>query len=101
KDPRSYSVPSFIANGQALVIDVRNPITHYDGPWTTKHYANEDGAKVRNWGAYVYDQISLNEHWEIAAGLRYDKFKVRWYDEDGSRLPAEQSDGVWSGRLGV
>jgi len=101
KDPRSYSVPSFIPDRQALVIDVRNPITHYDGPWTTLDYTDESGAKVTNWGLYVYDQISLNENWEIAAGVRYDKFKVKWYDSDGSRLADEQSDGVWSGRLGV
>ena len=101
KDPRSYSVPSFMADGQALVIDVRNPITHYNGPWTTRDYTDESGAKVTNWGLYAYDQIALNENWEIAAGLRYDKFKVRWYDADGVRLDDEQSDGVWSGRLGV
>ena len=100
-DPRSYSVPSYVLNGQDFVIDVRDPITHYSGPWSTGQIEDEDGAKVTNWGLYAYDQISLNENWEIAAGLRYDRFKVRWYDTDGSRMADEQSDGVWSGRLGV
>lgn len=101
KDPRTYSVPTFIDDGLAYVIDVRDPVTYYDGTWTTRAYESKSGAKVNNWGLYVYDQITLNENWEIAAGLRYDKFKVKWYDNDGVRLPSEQSDGVWSGRLGV
>lgn len=101
KDPRSYRVPSFIADGQAFVIDVRDPITHYDGPFTTRSLTSEAGAKVTNWGVYAYDQITLNENWEIAAGLRYDNFRVKWYDDAGSRRPYDQSEGVWSGRLGV
>ncbi|HUH37463.1 MAG TPA: TonB-dependent receptor, partial [Spongiibacteraceae bacterium] len=32
---------------------------------------------------------------------RYDKFRVKWYDDMGARRPFEQSEGVWSGRLGV
>jgi len=101
KDPRSYGVPTFIADGQAYVVDVRDPVNHYDGPWTSRDYTNESGAKVTNWGLYAYDQISLSKNWEIAAGLRYDKFRVKWYDADGNRQPYEQSEGVWSGRLGV
>lgn len=107
KDPRSYDAPSFMdpnlpaAQRQALVIDVRDPNTHYSGPWSTFDYTNESGAKIKNWGLYAYDQISLNEQWELAAGLRYDKFKVNWYNDLGNREPYEQSEGVWSGRLGV
>lgn len=108
KDPRSFNVPTFINSGGrggtgdgAYVIDVRDPNTHYSGPWKNISVTDESGAKVTNWGLYAYDQITLNKNWEIAAGLRYDKFKVKWYDEFGNREPFEQSDGVWSGRLGV
>lgn len=101
KDPRSYSAPDFMINGQTMVIDVRNPITHYDGAWATRRLDSEEGAKIRNVGLYVYDQITLNERWEIAAGLRYDKYKVNWYDALGNKETFSQSEGVWSGRLGV
>lgn len=101
KDPRSYRVPSYVLNGQSYVVDVRDPIGHYDGPWSTTSLDSKAGAKVTNWGLYAYDQISLSEHWEIAAGLRYDNYRVKWYDDDGSKLPDTQSEGVWSGRLGI
>lgn len=107
KDPRHYSAPAFMDPSipagarEALVIDVRDPNTHYNGPWSNIYYPYEGGAKVKNWGLYAYDQITLNERWELAAGIRYDKFKVNWYDDFGNRESFEQSDGVWSGRLGV
>ncbi|MBF6616110.1 MAG: TonB-dependent siderophore receptor [Candidimonas sp.] len=108
KDPFSRIVPDI--NGQYMsgttqtgrrVIDVRDPSTHYSGDWTRLNSTDESGAKVTNWALYAYDQISLNKQWEIAAGLRYDKYKVKWYDAAGSVEPFEQSDGLWSGRLGL
>lgn len=98
KDPYSRSLPSFTGK---RVIDVRNPDTHYRGAWNTARITDESGAKVTNWGLYAYDQISLNERWEIAAGLRYDNYRVKWYNATGARLADEQSDGIWSGRLGL
>src|SRR5690606_1959659 len=50
---------------------------------------------------YAYDQITLNEHWEIAAGLRYDRYQVKWYNTNGSVAPDQQKEGLWSGRLGI
>lgn len=98
KDPYSHNVPDF--NGKR-VIDVRSPDTHYAGPWKTHTETDESGAKITNWGLYAYDQITLNKNWEIAAGLRYDRFRVKWYEKDGSQGAKQQKDGVWSGRLGV
>lgn len=99
KNPRSYSAPD-IGSGRR-VIDVRNPDTHYTGPWENLEYTNNSGAEITNVGVYAYDQITLNEHWEVAAGLRYDRFKVKWFDANGNREPFSQSEGVWSGRLGL
>ncbi len=98
KNPFSHNVPDFSGK---RVIDVRNPDTHYAGPWRTDHVTNESGAKITNWALYAYDQITLNKNWEIAAGLRYDRFRVKWYDVDGSQAASQQKDGIWSGRLGV
>ncbi|HLS52248.1 MAG TPA: TonB-dependent receptor, partial [Burkholderiaceae bacterium] len=108
KNPYSHMVPDF--GGRRRAIDVRDPDTYYSGPWVEHNSTNragllnrsdKSGAKVQNAGLYVYDQISLNEQWEIAAGLRYDHYRVKWYDHDGNVLPYRQKEGVWSGRLGV
>ena len=98
KDPYSRTVPDIAGR---RVIDVRDPDTHFSGDWVTVESTNESGAKVSNLGLYAYDQIILNPHWEIAAGLRYDHYRVKWYDADGKRQPYQQSAGVWSGRLGL
>jgi catecholate siderophore receptor len=102
KDPYSTSVPDFgTGSSNRRVIDVRDPDTHFNGSWKTQSSTDRSGAKVTNWGLYVYDQVALNPQWDIVGGLRYDKFKVNWYNADGGRQPYEQSDGIWSGRLGV
>ncbi|MBP6020002.1 MAG: TonB-dependent siderophore receptor [Burkholderiaceae bacterium] len=98
KDPHNRLVPDLPGR---RVIDVRNPDTHYTGAWKPANYTDESGAKVSNVGVYVYDQITLNPNWEIAGGLRYDRFRVKWYDANGFTLPEQQKDGVWSGRLGL
>lgn len=99
RDPYHRWVPD-IGSGRR-VIDVRNPDAHYSGPWTWAESDDRSGARVRNTGLFVYDQITLSRHWEVAAGLRYDYFHVNWYDAAGQRRPYSQSEGAWSGRLGV
>lgn len=98
KDPFSRSVPDISGR---RIIDVRNPDTHYSGPWRTENYTNESGAEVKNIGVYAYDHITLTQQWEIAAGLRYDRYTVNWYDVEGNKEPYKQREGIWSGRLGV
>ncbi|MFT0548032.1 TonB-dependent receptor [Allopusillimonas ginsengisoli] len=99
----SYRKTPYSVRGPAgdMVIDVRDPAHSYTGDWTTNSNTSRSGAKVSNWGLYAYDQITLTEHWEIAAGLRYDKYKVKWYDNAGDKLSYTQSEGIWSGRLGI
>jgi catecholate siderophore receptor len=92
---------SAIAPDGYSVIDVREPSHYYSGPTKTVSSTNRSGAKVSNAALYVYDQITLNKNWEIAAGLRYDRYKVKWYGEDGSAAPKRQNEGLWSGRLGI
>lgn len=96
KQPFSATVPDGYS-----VIDVRDPSHYYSGPTTVTTSTNRSGAKVSNWAVYAYDQITLNEHWEIAAGLRYDNYRVKWYDAGGQVAPDRQKDGLWSGRLGL
>lgn len=99
KDPYSRSLP-FLGSGKR-VIDVRDPDTYYAGPWRNTENTDESGAKVTNWALYAYDQITLNKNWEIAAGLRYDRYRVKWYNATGGTLPDQQKEGLWSGRIGL
>src|SRR5690606_1173659 len=62
---------------------------------------DSSGAQVTNVGVYVYDQITLTPQWEVAAGLRHDRYKVKWFDAAGLTQPYDQKDGIWSGRLGL
>lgn len=98
RDPYSKSVPN-ISGRRA--IDVRDPDVHYSGPWHVVDSDNRSGAEVTNVGVYVYDSITLNRHWEVAGGLRYDRFRVKWYEANGDQANYQQKDGVWSGRIGV
>lgn len=101
KDPYSRWLPSLGGPNNRWVIDVRDPQTHYTGPWATKTSTDSSGAEVTNLGLYVYDQITLTPQWEVAAGLRHDRYKVKWFDPNGQTLPYSQNDGIWSGRLGL
>lgn len=101
KDPYSRWLPSLGGTNNRWVIDVREPQAYYNGPWATKTSTDSSGAEVTNLGLYIYDQITLTPQWEVAAGLRHDRYKVKWFDANGQTLPYSQSDGVWSGRLGL
>ncbi|WP_368648128.1 TonB-dependent siderophore receptor [Castellaniella ginsengisoli] len=99
KDPYSRWLPDI--GGGRYVIDARNPDTRYSGPWANKTSTDSSGAEVTNLGVYAYDQITLTPQWEVAAGLRHDRYKVKWYEANGQVAPYRQSDGIWSGRLGL
>lgn len=43
----------------------------------------------------------MTPQWEVAAGLRHDYYKVKWYEANGQVAPYSQSDGIWNGRLGL
>ena len=100
KDPYTRWLPD-LASNRRWAIDARDPLTQYDGPWAMKTGTDSSGAEVTNWGVYAYDQIILAPKWELAAGLRHDRYKVKWYDANGQVQPYSQSDGIWSGRLGL
>ncbi len=99
RDPYSVSVPDM--EGRRRVIDVRNPDQNFVGKWTTASSTDRSGARITNVGLYVQDHITITPQWQVAAGLRYDRYKATWYTNTGSLQPYEQSKGVVSGNLGV
>lgn len=98
KSPYSRWVPDITGR---RAIDVRNPDTNYVGPWHEVTNNDRSGSEVSNIAAYVYDSIALSQRWEVAGGLRVDRFRVKWFDAAGDQESYRQSDTVWSGRLGV
>lgn len=98
KDPYTRWVPNI---GGRRAIDVRNPDTHYSGPWHEVENTDRSGAEVTNIAAYIYDSIALSRHWEVAGGARVDRYRVKWFNAAGDQQPYRQNETVWSGRLGV
>jgi len=49
---------------------------------------------------YAQDQLSIGEHFEIVAGIRYDRFKLK-VENLISGASFERTDDLWSPRLGV
>lgn len=85
----------------AMVIDVRDPNPHYSGDWTTKSSSDRSGSKIDNWSVYAHDHITLNKYLHVAGGVRYDKFRAKWYKPDGEVENEKQREGVWSGSAGI
>lgn len=85
----------------AMVVDVRDPETHYSGDTTTKESSDRSGSKIDNWSIYAHDHITLNKYLHVAGGVRYDKFRAKWYEPDGEVSDEKQREGVWSGSAGI
>lgn len=59
-------------------------------------------SNVESVSAYVQDQISLGDHVEIVAGLRYDRFDINGIDrQPNPDRPFARSDAKVSPRLGL
>ena len=80
-------------------LDLANPLF----PTVTFPLLSRDTvSNVRSASAYVQDQISLGERFEIVAGLRYDRFEITGLDfiADPDR-PFARTDEKVSPRLGL
>ena len=64
--------------------------------------ARDTVSDVKFFSAYVQDQISIGEHFEIVAGLRYDRFKISGVDlQPAVDRPFGRTDETVSPRLGL
>lgn len=80
-------------------LDLTNPVF----PTVTFPSLSRDTvSNVRSTSAYVQDQISLGERFEVVAGLRYDRFEITGLDfmPDPDR-PFARTDEKVSPRLGL
>jgi catecholate siderophore receptor len=51
--------------------------------------------------AYAQDQISIGDHFDIVAGIRYDRFEIAGVDIAGGNRRFGRTDEKWSPRLGL
>jgi catecholate siderophore receptor len=58
-------------------------------------------SEVEFFSAYAQDQISLSEHFDVVAGIRYDRFAIKGTDFVPSPRPFARTDSKVSPRLGV
>ncbi len=64
--------------------------------------SRDTASKVRFFSAYVQDQISVGDHFDIVAGLRYDRFRITGTDFIPIvDRPFERSDDKISPRIGL
>lgn len=55
---------------------------------------------VEFFSLYLQDQISFGDHFDVVAGIRYDRFEIDVFDAIGSANTG-RTDGEWSPRLGL
>lgn len=101
-DSGSYDVdPSSVA------IDPYNPNNNV---WSGTYNRNDATAKLelKTVSAYLMDTITLNDDWEVFAGVRYDHFDYDlWTAASNGRggpqpeMDRSYSDGFWNGHAGV
>jgi len=79
--------------------DLTNPVF----PTVTFPAINRDTvSNVETLSAYVQDQISLGDHVEVVAGLRYDRFDITGLDlQSNPDRPFARTDDKVSPRLGL
>ncbi|MDP3675083.1 MAG: TonB-dependent siderophore receptor [Novosphingobium sp.] len=64
------------------------------------NFVTDRRAKLDVRSAYIQDQVSIGEHLQLVAGIRYDDFRLASLNRvDG--FAARRSDGKWSPRVGA
>jgi len=95
-DDFSYSDDFYI--GFVAPISIVNPV--YGAPITGTFQADSTTETIGGWGAYVQDQMDLNERLHMMAGLRYDSIdKTRRLNLAGTEQ--KRNDEAWSPRFGA
>lgn len=87
-------------NAAPGVVNIASPTT-----FATVAFAaspQTDNAVEANVAAlYVQDQIALSEHWQIVAGLRFDRFDLDFDDQRAANTDFSRQDDLLSPRFGV
>ncbi|MBQ4832771.1 TonB-dependent siderophore receptor [Pseudoalteromonas sp. MMG010] len=64
--------------------EIRNDLYNPDATIAFTGVYGRDGtsieAKAKNQAIFIFDTVTLNEHWEVTAGLRHDRFTTDYYN---------------------
>lgn len=93
----------FPAVGPNAISDfVSLPNTIYTGPVEFRQSASDadNNSIARTAGAYLQDQISLSDHWQVLAGIRFDRFDTQVHN-NRTGMNVSKTDGLWSPRIGL
>ncbi len=80
-------------------VNIYNPNQHLQHTGRM-NISSDNHTRVESSGLYVQDQIRLNDHWQILAGVRFDRFEVETTSKVNGRNEKQDSTGT-SPRIGV
>jgi catecholate siderophore receptor len=88
------------SSNTGFCLPIASPI--YSGPLLFAPSATDadNHGVARTAALYVQDQLELGEHWQVVAGLRYDRFEAG-LDNHRNATHLDASDGTLSPRLGL
>lgn len=89
-------------NGSATAVNVPFPAPNLALGAAFRQAASDadNGATNRVAATFIQDQIELTRHVQLVAGLRFDYFDTKFFD-NRTRQPLDRSDNLVSPRLGV
>ncbi|MCF6781528.1 TonB-dependent receptor [Stutzerimonas stutzeri] len=85
------------------VYDLGNPPGYWGGP-VAKVPGQRVSTELDSNALYLFDTLELSEHWQLNAGLRYERFEGSGRTQNltaGTSERLESSDDMVSGRLGL
>ncbi|CDZ94369.1 TonB-dependent receptor [Pseudomonas saudiphocaensis] len=85
------------------VYDLGNPPGYWGGP-VAKVSGQRVSTELDSNALYLFDTLELSEHWQVNAGLRYERFEGSGRTQNltaGTSERLESSDDMVSGRLGL
>ncbi len=99
--------PTYAGQGTMPAANLYNPNPNdpVTGRALTRNGAFSEG-KTETFGLYVFDTLTLNEHWEVTGGVRVDDYDTEFESValSGStftRTPLEDSDTLFSYKVGL
>lgn len=86
----------------SVVVDPYDPNNSVWSGSTTRSNATTK-LELKTVSAYLMDTITLNEDWEVFAGVRYDHFDYELWTAAGRspEMDRSYSDGFWNGHTGL
>jgi catecholate siderophore receptor len=95
----------FQENENYRVLATPNPNIYASNPFTLLTFdssrSRNTSTDISNQAIYFQDQISLNEQFQIIAGIRYDQFKTKFNDIKDPLNSATVNDQFLSPRVGL